>query len=118
MSRFLLAAKRAIDSHGRSATYTSVTEGAYNIETSATTNTEAAHTVTLFRKRINVNQYNYPNLINRDVSEFYLCNDSLSFTPAIRDFITYDSTIYIVDSIRPYEALGDIVLYKIVAYKG
>jgi hypothetical protein len=118
MDRYLAIALKAISQHGKSCTYTIVTEGTYNIETGSTTNTETAHTLKMYKKHIRASQYNFPNMIGRDSALFYLVNNSLSFIPAPKDKITIDSITYTVDSITEHAADGLVVLYKILAVKG
>jgi len=118
MNQFLVAAKRAVNQHGLTSSYISVQEGAYNIETGSTTNTETTYSVKMYKKHIRASQYNYPNLIGRDAGIFYLVNDSLAFVPSVRDKIVYGTDTYQVDSIQSHVALGAVVLYRIVAVKG
>lgn len=118
MDRYLSITLRAINTHGRNCTYTVVTEGAYNIETSSTTNTETSHSVKMYKKHIRANQYNFPNMIGRDSALFYLANNNLSFTPTTTDKITVDGVTYVVDSVMEHAADGLVILYKIIAVKG
>ena len=118
MNQFLIATKSFIDTNGISCTYTAVQEGTYNVETGSTTNTETAYTVKMYKKHLKANQYNYPNLVGKDTAMFYLVNDSLAFTPAVRDKITFSGVTYNIDSIQEHSALGAVILYRIVAVKG
>jgi hypothetical protein len=118
MDRYLAIALKAISQHGKSCTYTIVTEGAYNIETGTTTNTETSYTIKMYKKHVRANQYNFPNMVGRDSALFYLANNSLSFKPAPKDKITIDSITYTVDSITEHAADGLVILYKILAVKG
>lgn len=118
MNQFLISTKSFIDTNGISCTYTVVQEGAYNVETGSTTNTETAYTVKMYKKHLKANQYNYPNLVGKDAAMFYLVNDSLTFTPAVRDKITFSGVTYNIDSIQEHSALGVVILYRIVAVKG
>lgn len=118
MNQFLVETKKFILSNGSSCTYKVVQEGSYNVETGGTTNTETSHTVTMYKKHIRANQYNYPNLVGKDAAMFYLANDSISFTPAVRDKINFSGVEYSIDSIQEHSALGQVVLYRIIAVKG
>ena len=118
MNQFLISTKSFIDTNGISCTYTAVQEGTYNVETSSTTNTETAYTVKMYKKHIRASQYNYPNLVGKDAAMFYLTNDSLTFTPAVRDKITFSGVTYTIDSIQEHSALGAVILYRIIAVKG
>jgi hypothetical protein len=82
MDRYLAITLRAINQHGKNCTYTTVTEGTYNIETGATINTETAYTIKMYKRHVRANQYNFPNMIGRDSAVFYLANNNLSFVPA------------------------------------
>lgn len=118
MDKYLAIALKAISQHGKSCTYTTVTEGTYNIETGSTTNTETTHTIKMYKKHIRASQYNFPSMIGRDSALFYLANNSLSFIPAPKDKITIDSVTYTVDSITEHAADGLVILYKILTVKG
>jgi hypothetical protein len=118
MDKYLAITSKAMSQHGKTCTYTTVTEGAYNIETGSATNPETAHTVRMYKKHIRASQYNFPNMIGRDSALFYLANNNLSFVPAPKDKITFDSITYTVDSVVEHAADGLVVLYKILAVKG
>jgi hypothetical protein len=118
MDRYLAVALRAINQHGKNSTYTVVTEGTYNIETGSTTNTETAHTIKMYKKHVRASQYNFPNMIGRDSALFHLVNNNLSFIPAPKDKITFNSITYTVDSVTEHAADGLVILYKILAVKG
>ena len=118
MNPFLKAAKELVNKHGINSTFTVVTEGVYNADTLSTTNTTANHTVKLFKNHIKTSQYNFPNLVGKEVAEFYLVNDSLAFTPNIRDLIVHSGTTFTVEHIQEHHAQGAVVLYTIVASKG
>ncbi len=118
MDRYLAITLRAINQHGKNCIYTVVTEGEYNIETGATTNTQTAYSVKMYKKHIRANQYNFPNMIGKDSAVFYLANNSLTFKPAAQDKITFDSVTYVVDSFTEHAADGAVILYKLLAIKG
>ena len=118
MDRYLAIALRAINTHGKTCTYSVVSEGTYNIETSSATNTETSYSVKMYKKHIRANQYNYPNMIGKDSAVFYLANNSLSFVPTSTDKITFNSKIYTVDSVTEHAADGLVILYKILAVRG
>ena len=99
-------------------TYTQVTEGTYNIETGSTTNTGVDHTVTMYKKHLKTDQYNYPDLIGRSAAMFYLANNALGFMPSIRDKISVDGEIFEVQSLIEHRARGQLILYKIIAARG
>lgn len=115
---FLVSTIRQIEKHGQTMTYKTVTEGAYDIETGSTTNTDTSYIVKMYKRHIRANQYNYPNLVGQDAAIFYLANNSLAFTPSVRDKIVVDSKSYVIDNIVEHRANGVIVLYKLLAVKG
>lgn len=112
---FLRATAYAIDRHGLTATYSVITEGVYNVDTSTTTNTSTAYSVKMYMRQIRASQYNYPNLIGQDSGLFYILATNLAFTPQPQDFITYSGKTYKVDSIQSHSADGAIVLYRVLA---
>lgn len=118
MDRYLSITLKAINQHGKTCTYSVVTESSYNIETGSTTNTQTAYTVKMYKKHIRANQYNYPNMIGRDSALFYLVNNDLSFVPSPKDKITIGSITYTVDSVTEHSADGLVILYKILTVKG
>lgn len=114
-NKFLVSTKRLIALHGVSLTYKSIVTGTYDIETASVTNTETSHTLTIYPKHIKATAYNFPDYIGKDTVMFYLANDSLGFTPAVQDTISYASKTYKVEAIQQHVALGQVVLYKLLA---
>lgn len=115
---FLELTKSELLKHGKKATYVRVTNGTYNVETGKKENTETSYSIQIYKKSMKVNQYNYPNLIGKDVCLFYVASDSLSFLPNVRDSVIFDGVRYSIDSYVEHAALGQVVLYKIIGYKG
>ena len=118
MNPFIASALKLINRNGFSCTYVVVTEGTYNIETSSVTTTETNHTVTMYDKHIRANQYNYPDLIGKNSSIFYLANSGISFQPKVNDKIVRGSETFTVQTIVKYHARGELVFYKLIAVKG
>ncbi len=118
MNPFISSAKQLITLHGVSCTYTTVTEGTYDVETGSVTNTESTLTITSYPKQVKVNQYNYPNLIGKVVTEFLCLATDFTSTPNPRDKIVHDGSTYSVEQVRTHQANGEKVLYKILACKG
>lgn len=118
MDKYLAIILKAINTHGKTCSYTKVTEGTYNIETGSTTNTEISYSVKMYKKHIRASQYNFPNMIGRDSALFYLANNSLGFVPTAKDKITIDSITYTIDSVTEHAADGLVILYKILTVKG
>jgi hypothetical protein len=118
MNLFLKSTKQLINQHGLLATFTAITEGVYNPNTLSTSNTSTDYAVTVFKNHIKTSQYNYPNLIGKEVAEFYLANDSLTFVPSNRDLVTYSGTVFTIENIQEHHAMGSVALYTIIASKG
>lgn len=114
-NEFIQATAYAIDKHGLLATYSVITEGAYNIDTGSTTNTSADYSLKMYMKHLKTNQFSYPNLVGKTAGMFYILAYNLAFTPSVRDVILYSGKSYVVDSIQSHAAGGQIVLYRVVA---
>lgn len=115
---FLTATQGALQRHGLDLVYSSVTTGAYNVETGSTTNTTVDYTLRMYPKQMQVNHYNYPTLVGKEVIMFYLANPPLSFTPKLNDEITYKNSVYRVQSYQEHMASSTVTLYRIIAVKG
>jgi len=115
---FIRSAKQLIYPNGVSIVYSAVTTGAYNVETGTAANTEVQTTLIAFPKVVKVSQWNYPNLVNKTVEEFLIVGTDLATAPKPQDKLTRDSVVYTVDSIREHVAGGEVVIYKVLAYKG
>ncbi len=114
---FLRVTKEALARHGALGTYTRVSAGVYNVETGTKTDTSVNYSVQMYKKHIKATQYNYPDLIGTDSAMFYIASDSLTFVPSVKDKITYGSEQYKIASYAEHIALGQVVLYKILATK-
>jgi len=115
---FITSAKRLIYRQGTSIDYINVTTGTYNVETGTVGNTEVTTTVTAFPKRVKVNNFNYPNLIGKEVLEFLVVCEDLPSSPRTSDKISYKGNTYTVESYVEAMARGELVIYKIIASKG
>lgn len=117
MNPFLIATKRSIDRHGISIQYITVGNTQYNSSTGEVTNTETITTLKSYPRSITTNQYNYPNLIDKVVKQFYVYGPDLASIPKSEDRIKVGSDEYSIDSYKEYIANGQVVLYKIIAVK-
>jgi hypothetical protein len=117
MNPFLKASIRGINKHGIAASYIEVAQGVFDPETLGVVNTETTRAVTVFQSSIKVNQYNYPNLVGKEVCMFYLANNSLVFNPKVRDKITYSGSTYTIENLERHTANGEVVLFTFVASK-
>lgn len=115
---FLSITKRYLALHGKLGQYKRTTAGVYDIETGVAANSTLVTNVQLYKKHIKTSQYNYPNLIGKDAVIFYMANDALNFIPKSKDKITYDNVEYTVDSFAEHVALGQTVMYKLLAIRG
>lgn len=115
---FITSAKKLIYRQGTSVSYISVTTGAYNVETGSVTNTEVTTSIIAFPKRVKVNNYNYPNLVGKEVLEFLIVCEDLPSAPKTSDKISYKGNVYTVESYIEAMARGELVIYKIIASKG
>lgn len=112
---FIKATASAIDRHGLSSTYKVITEGTYDVNTSAATNTETSYTVKMYMKHLKASQFNYPNMVGKEAGLFYILAYGLAFVPTATDLIVYDGKTYKVDSVQKHTAGSQIVLYRILA---
>lgn len=117
MNQFMASAQRMLTIHGNPVTYKAVTKGAYNIETGSTVNSETDYSVTAYKKQLKSNQFQFPNLINKELAEFLICPVSMQAIPAPKDYIQDGTSKYVVESIKEYRTNGEIVLYSIVTSK-
>lgn len=118
MSAFLQAVKDSVYTHGVDITFITVTEGEYNTATGSVVNTEVNTTVKAFPKNVKVSQYNMPNLIGKQVTEFLIVPTDLTVKPNPQDKVIRGGTTYTVDSVREHVAQGELVMLKVVVYKG
>ena len=117
MNQFLLSTKKLIARNGLNVTYKSITAGSYNVETGTSSATAVSHTVKSYPKQIIANQYNFPDLINKELIMFYIANDSLSFAVKLQDEIVYKGITYKIVRYQEHMAYGQVVLYIITAVK-
>lgn len=114
MNEFMLAVKNSINRHGKLSVYTEVQEGSYDISSGTVVNLTVNHSVKMYRKNLKINQYNYPALIDKNASMFYICADGLSFTPKPQDKIAYDGVTYVVNSVQIHEAKSEVIMYRVI----
>lgn len=115
---FLQAVKDSVYSHGVDITFVTVTEGTYDTATGSVTNTEVNTTVKAFPKNVRTNQYNLPNLIGKQVTEFLIVPTDLAVKPNPQDKVIRGGITYTVDSVKEHAAQGEVVLLKVIVYKG
>ncbi len=118
MNQFKQSTKQFITLHGRTMQYSRIAEGSYDVETGTATNTATTTSLKIYRKHIKANQYNYPTLVDKDIAEFYIYAPDLSSSPEPKDYILDGSDRFTVEGVQKHEALGEILLYVVVASKG
>lgn len=118
MNKFIVAAKKLINRHGISVTFTKVIEGTYNSDTGSVTNTEVDTTVKAYPEVVNVNQYNYPNLVGRIVTKYSVVSSELGYKPEPNDKIKVGTEVHSVVSVKDIVAYGESVIYLVSAVKG
>lgn len=112
---FLRAAANAIKRHGRSLTYRRVQTSGVDLNTGGVSTTFTDHSVTAYKKQIRATQFNFPSLVGKEVVQFYVLATDLTFAPKIKDKITDGSFTYTIDSFQSHEAMGQTILYRILA---
>lgn len=118
MSEFLRATLNAINRHGSNVTFVRVSTPVYNQYTGVATSTETNLNVKAYPRQVVANQYNLPNMIGKEVIEFYFyAPDMLGVAPKINDKVLHNSGTYNVMSVREHRALGVVVLYKVMAVR-
>lgn len=117
MNQFLRSTQEAINRNGVSIVYKKVGTQSYDPASGAVTSTDVNYTLKAYPKHIRSSQWHFPDLIGKEAVMFYIAG-SQSFTPELKDLITYDSVEYRVDSIQRHFAAGATCLYRIVAVKG
>lgn len=115
MNDFLIAAKELIYKNGIPVKYKSVTKGVYYTKTSKVANTEEEFQIKAFPKKMNITQYNYPNLIGKDVINFMVW--ALDVNPKVNDYIVHNDLKYIVVEVKPHYAEGTTIFYHVICSK-
>lgn len=117
MNQFMKASVNAINRHGTSVTYKSITNGVYDPSTGVVSSPEVSVSLKSYPKQIKFTAFNHPDLIGKEGILFYFTPDN-SFSPKLSDIIVYNSSNYIVQSFQSHFAQGEIVLYRVLTIKG
>lgn len=117
MNRFLLAAKSAVQRNGNTVSYISVTQGVYDIEQGKVVNTEVTSSILAYKEGIQATQYNFPDLVGREVCRYYISGDA-AVNPKPDDKITQDGETFTVRSVQADRAAGQVCLWRLVCSKG
>lgn len=116
MNRFLMSAIKMIARHGIDMQYKSITKGAYNPETGTPAVTATIYTLRMYPKQEQATQYNFPDLVGKEVITFYLAHFT-GFTPKVQDEITYKTKVYRVQALDEHFASGELCLYRLTAVR-
>lgn len=114
---FLVSTIRLIKENGLACSFVRVQEGIYNFDTGAVTNTETSTDIKAYKRHITANQYNYPNMIGKELAEFYIASSNFTTKPTPTDKIVFSGETFSIISVREYHARGQLVLYTIIAVK-
>lgn len=117
MNKFLTNTKKHITRHGVTIDFIKVEEGVYDIETSTVTNTETVTQIKAYPVAVQVSQYNFPNLVGKEVIKFLIAGDALAVKPSPMDKIIYNGGSYSVVEQQDYTALGEVCLQHLIACK-
>ena len=112
----VVSTKRALQRHGQSLSYSTITRVVDAVE-GTVTETPTVLTLRIYPEPMQVNQYNFPTLVGKTVVQFYLAADGLTFTPKPSDEITYQGEVYRVNSFQSFTAHGKTILYKLLGVK-
>lgn len=117
MNLFVTSTKKMIEQYGSNVTYRSVSEPTYDFDTGRATATSSDKTFKAYKRHVVANQYNYPNLVGKDVAEFYVYAASFDSKPKINDKIVQDGETYTVQRYGEHGAYGQVILYKLLCVK-
>lgn len=109
---------RQITRHGIDVTYVTVTEGTYNSDTGSVTNSETETSIKSYPKSLVANQWNFPNLIGKQLTEWLVIASNLSSKPNPQDKIKVGSEVHSVVSVKEVVARNEVVMYMITTVKG
>ena len=117
MNKYLSATIRMLNRHGLNVTYNSITKSTYNPETGKALSNTNSFTIKSYPRQVVATQYNLPDLIGKELVEFYIANYVLNFVPKVGDEIIYKQKIYRVHKLEEHFAEGSLVLYKALSVK-
>lgn len=115
-NNFAAATTRLIKSAGKECEYKTLTQGVYDYDTASVTNTETSTTLVVYKKSIVANQYKFPNLIGKEVAEFYVLNADLPAVPKAQDKIVYEGTEFDIQQVVEYRVV-EVLHYVLTAVK-
>lgn len=114
---FINSAKKLIYRHGITVVFTKVIEGNYDSNTGSVVNTEITTPVVAYPEDVIVNQYNFPNLINREVTKYLVVSSDLGYKPEPNDKITNGTSVSTILTVKDIVARNESVIYIVHAVK-
>lgn len=115
---FIHTTKHLITRNGVPVQLVEVVEGEYDVETGSTVNTEKITNAVAFPRRLRVNQYNYPDLIDKEVVEFIFAAQELGKEPQPNDRIIWDGVHFFVKRCETNTGHNQPLLYRAISVKG
>ena len=117
MNPFKRAAIAAVKRNGRDLTYTSIERIVDKINGTVTeVNTDRV--LRIYPKSIRASQYNFPDLVGKEVVTFYLAVDGLGFKPKVNDTILLNGEVFTIRYYDFHEAAGENCLYRLTGATG
>jgi hypothetical protein len=112
------AVQNAINKHGVSLTFRSVVLGTYSAASGSVSTTETALIIKAYPRQVTANQFNMPNLIGKELIEFYVkASDLGAVIPKVGDVFVYNSIRYGVTSLKSYTVNGVVLMYKMLSVR-
>lgn len=112
MNPFVVSVHKLINRHGTDHEYSRVTTTRDNATRDVIT-TKITAMLKMWPKQIKATQYNYPNLIGKDVIQFHVgIHDD--FNPKTGDFVNGYRITEVVTTV----ARGEVVFYRLLGVKG
>jgi hypothetical protein len=117
MNLFVISTNRMIDRFGANVTFRRIVNGAYNFDTGAVSSTQVDTTAKAYKRQIEASQYNYPNLIGKEVAEFYAKASLFTEKPTVNDKVVSGTDTYTVQRVSEHGAMGEVILYRLLCVK-
>jgi len=110
--QFFNASKRAISRQGVDCTYVKVVS-TYDASTGVNSTTSTTQVIKAYPKQEVATQYNYPDLVGKEIISFYI----YELTPSLNDKIIYKGNTYTVSQIKEYVGGQLICFFKVIGVK-
>lgn len=117
MNRFVISTNRMIDTYGADVIYKHQETGQYDYDTGVVSVVENSIVTKAYKRQIEANQFNFPNLIGKEVAEFYAKASVFTNKPSVNDKITSDDETYTVQRVSEHGAMGQVILYRLLCVK-